>query len=102
METTLREATTAETRRAYRLKVLEAYCRLAETPNSLRVFGKSLGVNQYFRGVKASSKAAALALELSEKSPDDWHIQTGQGWTVLTARTFQRMTREEMEELVGS
>lgn len=101
METTSPQATTAEQRRAYRLEVLEAQCRQASTPGSLRVFGKSLGVNRAFRGVNAPAKAAALALELSEQGPADWHIQTGQGWTVITASTFQRMSREEMEELVG-
>lgn len=101
MDTKHSEATPAEQRRAYGLEVLEAYCQRAETPNSLRVFGKRLGVNQAFRGAKAPAKAAALALELSERSPGDWHIQTGQGWTVITAQSFQRLTREEMEELVG-
>lgn len=101
METAFSQATLAAERRAYRLEVLEARCRQAETPNSLRVFGKSLGINQAFRGINASAKAATLALELSEKGPADWHIQTGKGWTVLTARDFQRMSPADMEELVG-
>lgn len=101
METVASQPTLAAERLAYKLKVLEAHCRQAETPNSLRVIGKSLGVNQAFRGSKAPAKAAALALELSETGPADWHIQTGQGWTVITAQSFQRMSRDEMVELVG-
>jgi len=101
METTPFLIPSAAERLAFRLEVLEALCRQAETPGSLRVFGKSLGVNQAFRGAKAPAKAAALALELSETGPADWHIQTGQGWTVITAQSFQRMNRNEMAELLG-
>ena len=96
METTASPIPAPDERRAYRLEVLEAHCRQAETPGSLVVFGKSLGVNRAFRGANAPVKAAALALELSEKGPADWHIQTGRGWTVITAQSFQRMSREDM------
>lgn len=102
MATTVPEIDPAAKRSAARLAILEALCLRSETPRSLRVFCPSQGTNQAFRGANAPSRAAALALELQNDRADDWHIQTGQGWTVITAHSFQRMTAEEAAELLNS
>lgn len=96
---TFRELTPAEVYRDLQLRILEAFCRRADTPNSLRVISKDAGVNEHFRGRYAVSLAASLARELDDKRAD-WHIQTGQGWLVVTARQYGRMTWEEVEELL--
>lgn len=101
MALTFRESTPAELRRQKRLMALEALCRQADTPQSLRVFIPSEGVNQLFRGRNATSKAASLAHQADEAG-QEWHIQTGStGWTVVESRFFHRMTAEEFNELVG-
>lgn len=101
MAITFHELTPAEERKAKRLMALEALCRRAETPQSLRVFIPSEGINQLFRGRYAVSQAASLA-HGAEEAGKEWHIQTGSsGWTVAESRFFGRMTAEEFNELIG-
>lgn len=100
MAITFRESTPAEIRSQKRLMAIHALCLRAETPGSLRVISKDENVNRHFRGPKAASNAAELAHDLNETSGSEWHIQTGQGWTVITSNSFRRMTAEEFNELL--
>lgn len=101
MAITFRESTTAEIRSTKRLMALHELCLRAETPGSLRVISKEAGVNQHFRGKNAPGRAAELAHRLQEERAGEWHIQTGQGWTVVTAHQFSRLTADEFNGLIG-
>lgn len=101
MAITFRESTPAEIRSTQRLMALHELCLRADTPGSLRVISNGAGVNQHFRGKNAPSKAAELAHRLQEERAGEWHIQTGQGWTVVTSNQFSRLTADEFNELIG-